>query len=73
MCWLNDADDCPSPFRGAGTVRKPQATVIVVDDDASIRRALRLQLQILDFNVSVFQSAKEMWPPNCRLITLACW
>jgi len=31
----------------------------VVDDDASIRRALRRQLQILGFNVLDFQSAEE--------------
>jgi FixJ family two-component response regulator len=34
--------------------------VIVVDDDVSIRRALRTQLQILGFNVSVFESAEEL-------------
>jgi FixJ family two-component response regulator len=33
--------------------------VIVVDDDASIRRALRRQLQILGFNVLDFQSAED--------------
>jgi FixJ family two-component response regulator len=31
----------------------------VVDDDASIRRALRRQLQILGFNALDFQSAEE--------------
>jgi len=35
------------------------ATVVVVDDDASIRRALRWQLQILGFNVLDFGSAEE--------------
>jgi FixJ family two-component response regulator len=35
------------------------ATVVVVDDDASIRRALRRQLLILGFNVLDFQSAEE--------------
>jgi FixJ family two-component response regulator len=35
------------------------ATVIVVDDDASIRGALRRQLQILGFNVTDFGSAAE--------------
>ena len=40
-------------------VNKSTATVIVVDDDASIRRALRRQLQILRFNVLDFQSAEE--------------
>ena len=35
------------------------ATVIVVDDDASIRGALRRQLQILGFNVLDFQSAED--------------
>ena len=34
--------------------------MIVVDDDASIRHALRTQLQILAFNVVVFQSAEEL-------------
>src|SRR5260370_18969872 len=35
------------------------ATVIVVDDDTSIRRALRRQLQILGFGVLDFESAEE--------------
>ena len=39
---------------------KSTATVIVVDDDVSIRRALGRQLQILGFDVSVFQSAEEL-------------
>jgi len=38
---------------------KSTATVIVVDDDTSIRRALRRQLQILGFSVLDFQSAEE--------------
>jgi FixJ family two-component response regulator len=40
--------------------KKSQATVIVVDDDASIRRALGRQIQILGFDVKVFQSAEEL-------------
>ena len=39
-------------------VGKPTATVIVVDDDASIRRALGRQLQILGFSVLEFASAE---------------
>src|ERR1700751_3565812 len=39
--------------------KKSMATVIVVDDDTSIRRALRRQLQILGFSVLDFQSAEE--------------
>jgi FixJ family two-component response regulator len=39
--------------------KKSTATVIVVDDDASVRRALRTQLQILGFNVLDFPSAEE--------------
>jgi FixJ family two-component response regulator len=39
---------------------KSTATVIVVDDDVSIRRALASQLRILGFAVSVFQSADEL-------------
>ena len=34
--------------------------MIVVDDDASMRRALRTQLQVLGFNVLVCQSAEEL-------------
>src|ERR1700730_18066860 len=41
-------------------VGKSTATVIVVDDDVSIRRALGRQLQILGFDVLVFQSADEL-------------
>jgi FixJ family two-component response regulator len=40
-------------------VKKPTITVIVVDDDASIRRALKRQLKILGFDVLDFQSAEE--------------
>jgi FixJ family two-component response regulator len=40
--------------------KKSQATVIVVDDDASIRRALGREIQILGFDVKVFQSAEEL-------------
>ena len=40
--------------------KKSTTTIIVVDDDASIRRALRRQLQILGFNVLDFQSAEEL-------------
>jgi FixJ family two-component response regulator len=39
---------------------KPTATVIVVDDDVSIRRALASELRILGFDVSVFQTAEEL-------------
>ncbi|MGD1028154.1 response regulator transcription factor [Candidatus Binatus soli] len=39
--------------------KESTATVIVVDDDASVRRALRTQLQILGFNVLDFPSAEE--------------
>jgi FixJ family two-component response regulator len=35
-------------------------TVIVVDDDASVRRALRSQLQSLGFTALLFQSAEEL-------------
>jgi FixJ family two-component response regulator len=41
-------------------VEKSTATVIVVDDDVSIRRALASQLRILGFDVLVFQSAEEL-------------
>ena len=49
-----------SPDRYRQLWKKSAATVIVVDDDASVRRALRTQLQILGFNVLDFQSAEEL-------------
>ena len=58
----NRADD-GRPFSHVSRYRqlpkKSTATVIVVDDDASIRRALRRQLQILGFDVLDFGSAEE--------------
>jgi FixJ family two-component response regulator len=61
----------PMPRQNANTGDVPRSgalwlleksiqTVIVVDDDASIRRALRRQLQILGFKVLIFRSAEEM-------------
>jgi len=46
-----------SRYRQLG--KKSTATIIVVDDDASMRRALRRQLQVLGFEVSDFQSAED--------------
>jgi FixJ family two-component response regulator len=51
-------------------------TVIVVDDDLSVRRALRLQLQVAGFNVLVFQSGESLlgsdFPTNdtCLLLDI---
>jgi FixJ family two-component response regulator len=39
---------------------RPKPTVIVVDDDLSVRRALRLQLRVAGFNVLVFQSGESL-------------
>lgn len=38
----------------------PIPTVIVVDGDPSMRRALRMQLQAAGFNVLVFESAESL-------------
>jgi two-component system response regulator FixJ len=40
--------------------KHPAVTMIVVDDDVSIRRALQVQLGSLGFNVLLFPSAEEM-------------
>jgi FixJ family two-component response regulator len=40
--------------------KRSTITVIVIDDDASIRRALRTQLQILGFTVLAFQSPEDL-------------
>jgi len=45
--------------------KKSTATVIVIDDDASIRRAFRRQLLILGFNVLDFESAEEFLTSEC--------
>ena len=51
-------------------------TVIVVDDDLSVRRALRTQLQVAGFNVLVFPSAESLlrvdFPTNdaCLLLDI---
>jgi FixJ family two-component response regulator len=51
--------------------------VIVVDDDASMRRALRTQLQVLGFNVLVCQSAEELlaseFPADDACLLLDVW
>jgi len=39
--------------------KKSTATVVVVDDDGSMRRALRRQLQVLGFEVLDFKSAED--------------
>ena len=38
----------------------PKPTVIVVDDDLYIRRALQMQLQLAGFNVLVFKSGESL-------------
>lgn len=54
----------------------PKPTVIVVDDDLSVRRALRMQLQVAGFNVLVFPSAESLlrvdFPTNdaCLLLDI---
>jgi FixJ family two-component response regulator len=51
--------------------------VIAVDDDASMRRALRTQLQVLGFNVLVCQSAEELltseFPTDDACLLLDVW
>jgi len=62
MSLRDDGDGRGHSVGAAGNrqvCNKSTATVIVVDDDASIRRALRRQLQILGFSVLDFRSAEE--------------
>jgi FixJ family two-component response regulator len=47
-------------FRDCQLPTTPKPTVIVVDDDLSVRRALRLQLRVAGFNVLVFQSGESL-------------
>jgi FixJ family two-component response regulator len=51
--------------------------VIVVDDDASMLRALRTQLQLLGFNVLVCQSVEELlaseFPADDACLLLDVW
>ena len=54
----------------------PKPTVIVIDDDLYIRRALQMQLQLAGFNVLVFQSGENLlgsdFPTNnaCLLLDI---
>ena len=63
-------------FRDCQLPTTPKPTVIVVDDDLSIRRALRMQLQVAGFNVLVFQSGESLlgsdFPTNdtCLLLDI---
>lgn len=58
---VNDPNDLRTSRRRYRSLwEKSTATVIVVDDDLSIRRALASQLQILGFDVLIFQGAKEL-------------
>jgi FixJ family two-component response regulator len=65
-----------SRSRCRSLAEKSTATVIVVDDDVSIRRALSSQLQISGFDVLVFRSAEELLvspPPtdnSCLLLDI---
>ena len=45
---------------GTSLRKNSPTTVIVVDDDPSIRRALKTQLTSLGFEVLLFQSAEEL-------------
>src|ERR1700751_1443037 len=51
--------------------------VIVVDDDASMRRALRTQLQVLGFSVLVCESAEDLlaseFPAEDACLLLDVW
>ena len=51
--------------------------MIVVDDDASMRRALRTQLQVLRFNVLACQTAEELlaseFPADDACLLLDVW
>ncbi len=44
----------------SSSANRQKATVIVIDDDVSICRALKRQLEIFDFNVLVFYSAEGL-------------
>jgi FixJ family two-component response regulator len=48
--------------------KNPKTTVIVVDDDASMRRALRTQLRALGFEVLVLRSGEELMAGEIPLI-----
>lgn len=67
--------DCPRPPRSAilGVVDATRATVAVVDDDESVRSALRRLLRSVGLGVRVFASAEDFLgagtpPPDCLVL-----
>ena len=48
------------PIQKTSRSRRQKRTVIIVDDDPSMCRALALQLEMLGFNVMTFQSAENL-------------
>ena len=48
------------PIQKISRSRRHKQTVMIVDDDLSVCRALALQLEILGFNVMAFQSAENL-------------
>jgi FixJ family two-component response regulator len=57
-------------------MRKPPTRIAVVDDDASIRKALARMLAASSFNVETYGSARdfldslELGPPDCLIVDL---
>jgi two-component system response regulator FixJ len=56
-----------------GNVKQPQPTIFVIDDDESVRKALRRLLRSVGINVQTFASAEDFLdaalpPPDCLVL-----
>lgn len=58
-----------------GNVEKPSPTIFVIDDDKSVRKALRRLLRSVGMNVQTFASAEDFLgtvlpPPDCLVLDM---
>jgi FixJ family two-component response regulator len=58
-----------------GNVEQPQPTIFVIDDDESVRKALRRLLRAVGLNVETFASAEDILnamlpPPDCLVLDM---
>jgi FixJ family two-component response regulator len=71
---LDRADTMLLPNAGwSSNVEQPQLTIFVIDDDESVRKALRRLLRSMGLNVQTFASAEEFLnaalpPPDCLVL-----
>jgi two-component system response regulator FixJ len=64
-----------TPRGKVGNVEQPHPTIFVIDDDESVRKALRRLLRSVGMNVQTFASAEDFLgavlpPPDCLVLDM---